>query len=97
MSNSLPLNHFLSVRPRAAAEAPVKAPRKTNHSKAPKVGNVHLLLGGNGRQTVSLERRAKGAIVIENREQRLANEATKAEIGSRRGLIKSHRRCNAGV
>jgi hypothetical protein len=55
MSNSLPLNPFLSVRPRGA-EAPVKAPRKTNHSKAPKVGNVHLLLDSNGRQTVSLER-----------------------------------------
>ena len=56
MSNSLPLNPFMSVRPRGA-EAPSKAPRKTNHSRAPKVGNVHLLLDSNGRQTVSLERR----------------------------------------
>ena len=79
MSNSLPLNPFLSVRPRGA-EAPVKAPRKTNHSKAPKVGNVHLLLDSNGRQTVSLERRTTGGITIENREQRLANEAKLARL-----------------
>ena len=79
MSNSLPLNPFMSVRPRGK-DAPSKAPRKTNHSRAPKSGNVHLLLDSNGRQTVSLERRAKGAIVIENREQRLANEAKLARL-----------------
>ena len=79
MSNSLPLNPFLSVRPRAAVEAPSKAPRKTNHSKATKVGNVHLLLDSNGRQTVSLERRTSG-ITIENREQRLASEAKLARL-----------------
>ena len=78
MSNSLPLNPFLSVRPRGA-EAPSKAPRKTNHSRAPKSGNVHLLLDSNGRQTVSLERRASG-ITIENREQRLAAEAKLARL-----------------
>ena len=74
MSNSLPLNPFMSVRPRGK-DAPAKAPRKTNHSRAPKSGNVHLLLDSNGRQTVSLERRTTGGITIENREQRLANEA----------------------
>ena len=79
MSNSLPLNPFLSVRPRAQDTAPSKAPRKTNHSKAPKSGNVHLLLDSNGRQTVSLERRTSG-ITIENREQRLANEAKQARL-----------------
>ena len=73
-------NAFTSVRPRGQDTAPSKAPRKTNHSKAPKSGNVHLLLDSNGRQTVSLERRAKGAIVIENREQRLANEAKLARL-----------------
>ena len=71
-------NAFTSVRPRGA-EAPAKAPRKTNHSKAPKSGNVHLLLDSNGRQTVSLERRTSG-ITIENREQRLANEAKLARL-----------------
>ena len=86
MSNSLPLNPFLSVRPRAQDTAPSKAPRKTNHSKAPKSGNVHLLLDSNGRQTVSLERRTKGAIVIENREQKLASEAKTARIAG--GVLK---------
>ena len=79
MSNSLPLNPFMSVRPRGA-DAPAKAPRKTNHSKAPKSGNVHLLLDSNGRQTVSLERRTTGGITIENREQRLASEAKLARL-----------------
>ena len=78
MSNSLPLNPFLSVRPRGK-DAPSKAPRKTNHSRAPQAGNVHLLLDSNGRQTVSLERRASG-ITIENRAQRLANEAKLARL-----------------
>jgi hypothetical protein len=79
MSNSLPLNPFMSVRPRGK-DAPSKAPRKTNHSKAPKSGNVHLLLDSNGRQTVSLERRTKGAIVIENREQSAASLAKRQRI-----------------
>ena len=79
MSNSLPLNPFMSVRPRGQDTTPAKAPRKTNHSKAPKSGNVHLLLDSNGRQTVSLERRPSG-ITIENREQRLANEAKLARL-----------------
>ncbi len=78
MSNSLPLNPFLSVRPRGA-DAPVKAPRKTNHSKAPKSGNVHLLLDSNGRQTVSLERRPSG-ITIESREQSAASLAKTQRI-----------------
>lgn len=78
MSNSLPLNPFMSVRPRGK-DAPSKAPRKTNHSRAPKSGNVHLLLDSNGRQTVSLERRTSG-ITIENREKRLANEAKLARL-----------------
>lgn len=69
MSNSLPINPFMSVRPRGK-DAP---------SKAPKSGNVHLLLDSNGRQTVSLERRPSG-ITIENREQRLASEAKQARL-----------------
>lgn len=79
MNDTLRLNAFQLARPRAAVEAPAKAPRKTNHSKAPKVGNVHLLLDSNGRQTVSLERRTSG-ITIENREQRLASEAKQARL-----------------
>ena len=78
MSNSLPLNPFLSVRPRGK-DAPAKAPRKTNHSRAPQAGNVHLALDRNGRRTVSLERRPSG-ITIENREQKLAAEAKLARL-----------------
>ena len=78
MSNSLPLNTFMSVRPRGK-DAPSKAPRKTNTSKAPMEGNVHLLLDSNGRQTVSLERRTSG-ITIESRAQRLASEAKLARL-----------------
>ena len=72
-------NAFTSVRPRGV-DAPAKAPRKTNHSKAPKVGNVHLLLDSNGRQTVSLERRTKGGITIETREQWAASLAKTQRI-----------------
>ena len=71
-------NAFTSVRPRGA-DAPSKAPRKTNHSRAPKEGSVHLLYDSNGRQTVSLERRPSG-ITIENREQKLAAEAKLARL-----------------
>ena len=80
MNDALRLNAFQLARPRAAVEAPAKAPRKTNHSKAPKSGNVHLLLDSNGRQTVSLERRTTGGITIENREQKLAAEAKLARL-----------------
>ena len=79
MSNSLPLNPFMSVRPRGK-DAPAKAPRKTNHSRAPIEGNVHLLLDRNGRQTVSLERKTKGGIVIETREQSAASLARNQRI-----------------
>ena len=81
MSNSLPLNPFLSVRPRGPnLDIPAVPPRKTNTSKAPADGNVHMALDRNGRQTVSLERRTTGGITIENREQRLANEAKLARL-----------------
>ena len=79
MSNSLPLNPFLSVPPRGQDAAPSKAPRKTNHSRAPIEGNVHLLLDSNGRQTVSLERRPSG-ITIESREQSAASLARNQRI-----------------
>lgn len=73
------MNAFQMLRPRGVDTAPAKAPRKTNHSSAPKDGNVHLALDRNGRRTVSLERRTSG-ITIENREQRLASEAKQARI-----------------
>ncbi len=79
MSNSLPLNPCMSVRPRGK-DAPSKAPRKTNHSRAPIEGNVHLALDRLGRQTVSLERRTKGGITIETREQSAASLAKTQRI-----------------
>lgn len=79
MSNSLPLNPFLSVRPRGA-DAPSKAPRKTNHSRAPIEGNVHLALDRNGRRTVSLAPRTAGAITIETRVQSAASLAKTQRI-----------------
>ena len=71
---------FPIPRPRGKDMPSAPAPRKTNHSRAPIEGNVHLLLDSNGRQTVSLERRTKGGITIENREQRLASEAKLARL-----------------
>ena len=72
-------NAFTSVRPRGA-DAPSKAPRKTNHSRAPIEGNVHLALDRLGRRTVSLERKTKGGIVIESREQSAASLAKAQRI-----------------
>ena len=46
-------NAFTMVRPRGPnLDIPARPPRGTNHSKAPKSGNVHLLLDVNGRKTV---------------------------------------------
>lgn len=75
-------NAFTMVRPQGKAEAPAKAPRKTNHSKAPMDGNVHEVLAydRNGRRTVSLERRTKGGITIETREQSAASLAKTQRI-----------------
>lgn len=74
------MNAFQMVRPRGQDAAPAKAPRKTNHSRAPIEGNVHLALDRNGRRTVSLERRTKGGIVIESREQSAASLAKTQRI-----------------
>lgn len=68
MNDTLRLNAFQLARPRAAVEAPAKAPRKTNSSQAPQQGNVHLALDRKGRATVSLAPRKSG-IVIEGREK----------------------------
>ena len=75
-------NAFTMVRPQGKVEAPSKAPRKTNHSKAPMDGNVHEVLAydRNGRRTVSLERRTKGGITIETREQSAASLAKTQRI-----------------
>lgn len=67
-------NAFTLVRARGPNLAiPAGQPRGTNHSKAPKSGNVHLLLDVNGRKTVSIERRVLGSITIETRAQSQAS------------------------
>ena len=73
------MNAFQMARPRGQDTAPAKAPRKTNHSRAPLEGNVHMALDRNGRRTVSLERRPSG-ITIENREQSAASLARNQRI-----------------
>ena len=76
------MNAFQMARPRGQDTAPAKAPRKTNRSKAPMDGNVHEVLAydRNGRRTVSLERRTKGGITIETREQSAASLAKTQRI-----------------
>ena len=71
---------FPIPRPRGQDTAPAKAPRKTNHSRAPQEGNVHLTLDRNGRRTVSLSPRTAGAITIESREQSAASLAKRQRI-----------------
>ena len=73
-------NAFTMVRPRGVDTAPAKAPRKNNRSTAPIEGNVQQALDSNGRRTVSLERRTKGGITIETREQSAASLAKTQRI-----------------
>ena len=72
-------NAFESVKPRGQDAAPSKAPRKTNRSRAPIEGNVHMALDRNGRRTVPLAPRASG-ITIESREQSAASLARNQRI-----------------
>ena len=72
-------NAFTMVRPRGQDTAPAKAPRKTNTSKAPAEGNVHMALDRNGRRSVPLAPRASG-ITIETREQSAASLARNQRI-----------------
>ena len=74
------MSAFTSVRPRGV-NAPAKAPRKTNTSKAPANGPVPspYVYDRTGRRTVSLERRPSG-ITIESREQSAASLAKRQRI-----------------
>lgn len=81
MGNVSCLSPFVTVRPRGRdLDIPAIPPRKTNHSAAPKSGNVHQALDRNGRRTVSLAPRAMGSITIENREQGQASADRRAAI-----------------
>ena len=70
---------FPIPRPRGK-DAPAKAPRKTNHSRAPIDGSVQQALDRNGRRTVSLAPRTAGAITIGSREQSAASLAKRQRI-----------------
>lgn len=85
MSNSLHLNPFLSVRPRGK-DMPSATPKGRNRSKAPMQGVAPEIkaLDRNGRRTVGIAPRTKGAIAIEGREQGAASTAKRAAI--RRGM-----------
>ena len=75
------MNAFTSVRQRGPdLDIPAAPPRKTNRSAAPIEGNVQQALDRNGRRTVSLERRTKGGITIETREQSAASLAKTQRI-----------------
>ncbi|CAN7188689.1 hypothetical protein [Acidovorax sp. LjRoot117] len=71
MDHSLPLNAFLSVRPRGI-DMPSAEPRRTNTSRAPAQGSLRAL-DARGNATVTLAPRTQGAITIENRVQSQAS------------------------
>lgn len=75
-------NAFTSVRPRGVDTAPAKAPRKTNHSRAPVEGNVQQALDRNGRPTVGMKPRTQGGITLNTRRPSAATLAKQARAGS---------------
>lgn len=86
MTNSPPLNPFMSVRPRGP-DMPSATPKghKTG-ARPPRLagsGDVKAL-DRNGRRTVGMAPRTTGAIAIENREQGAASTQKRAAI--RRGM-----------
>lgn len=78
MNHSLPLNAFLSVRPRGI-DMPSAEPRRTNASRAPMQGPIRAL-DSRGNATVTLAPRAKHGITIESREQSAASLAKTRRI-----------------
>lgn len=76
-------NAFTTVRQRGPdLDIPTLPPRKTNTSKAPANGPVPspYVYDRAGRRTVSLERKTKGGITIETREQSAASLARNQKI-----------------
>ena len=80
MSNSLPLNPFMSVRPRGKDMPSAKPLRKTTNTSSNSAFGSVKTLDSKGRQTVSLAPRTTGAITIENREQSAASPAKSQRI-----------------
>ena len=71
---------FPIPRPRGKDMPSAKPLRKTTNTSSNSAFGSVKTLDRLGRQTVSLAPRTKGAITIENREQRLANEANLARL-----------------
>ena len=71
---------FPIPRPRGKDMPSAKPLRKTTNTSSNSAFGSVKTLDRLGRQTVSLAPRTKGGITIENREQRLANEAKLARL-----------------
>ena len=80
MSNSLPLNPFMSVRPRGKDMPSAPVPRKTTNTSSNSAFGSVKTLDRLGRQTVSLAPRTTGAIAIEGREQGAASTQKRAAL-----------------
>lgn len=77
MSNSLPLNPFMSVRPRGT-DAPAKVPKKRKKPTPITIKGTTRVLNAAGKWQAYLEP-ARHSIVIESREQSQAsNDKTRA-------------------
>jgi len=68
MSNGLPINPFLSVRPRGA-DAPAKLPVQRKKAPVPITYSTKRVLNVNGKLQAPLNPDASRSIVIESREQ----------------------------
>lgn len=80
MSNSLPLNPFMSARPRGKDMPSAPVPRKTTNTSSNSAFGSVKTLDALGRQTVSLAPRTTGAIAIEGREQGAASTQKRAAL-----------------
>lgn len=80
MSNSLPLNPFMSVRPRGKDMPSAPVPRKTTNTSSNSAFGSVKTLDRLGRQTVSLAPRTTGAIAIESREQGQASADKRSKL-----------------
>ena len=80
MSNSLPLNPFMSVRPKGKDMPSAKPLRKTTNTSSNSAFGSVKTLDRLGRQTVSLAPRTTGAIAIEGREQGAASTQKRAAL-----------------
>ena len=82
MSNGLPLNAFMSVKPRGPDMPGAQPKGRKTGARPPRLagsGDVKAL-DRNGRRTVGMAPRTKGAIVIEGREQGAARTQKRAAL-----------------